>query len=420
MARTEADDAVEEVAQSSYGRLVAYLASTTSDIAAAEDALADAFEAALRTWPQRGIPDRPASWMLTAAKRSLIGSARRRDVAQRALPTLMLLSDERSETDEVSSIPDKRLELLFACAHPAIDPSLHAPLMLQTVLGLDAVRIGAAFLVRPSTLGQRLVRAKRKIRDAGVPFTIPRTGDLPGRAEVVLDAIYAIYGTGWDDPLGSDPRSRDLVPEALRLAQLISELLPDNAEAHGLAALMLHSDARATARRSPNGAFIALAEQDVDLWSAEHIGAAEQHLEAALLLGDLGPFQILGAIQSVHNRRALTGTTDWLSIAKLYDGLVAIDPTTGARVARAAAWLEAAGPSESLHHLQAIDADRVATYQPYWVVLGETLARTGATTEATAAARRAVGLTTDAAVQRYLRERFGMELDTVEPTERFS
>jgi RNA polymerase sigma-70 factor (ECF subfamily) len=202
----EATSAVEAVVRESYGRLLAFLASQTSDIAAAEDALADALESAVRTWPERGVPERPESWMLTVARRSLIGGGRRQQVAERNQVELALRAAERDEEGPSSSVPDKRLELLFACAHPAIDASLHAPLMLQTVLGLDAARIAAAFLMAPTTLGQQLVRAKRKIKVAGVPFRVPGPGELPERAGSVADAIYAAYGTGWDDPIGDDER----------------------------------------------------------------------------------------------------------------------------------------------------------------------------------------------------------------------
>ena len=411
MAPASADgaaDAVADVVRTSYGRLVALLAASTRDLAAAEDALAEALEAALRTWPDRGVPDRPEAWMLTAARRALIGAHRRRDVAARAAPTLAVLAEELAEPAASSAVPDKRLELMYVCAHPAIDPSVHTALMLQAVLGLDAVRIASAFLVRPEALGQRLVRAKRRITSTGIAFELPSAEQLPQRTAAVLDAVYAAYGTGWDDATGADPKRRGLTAEAIRLATILVELQPHEPEAHGLLALLLHSDARRDARRAPDGSFVPLAEQDVARWSRPTVERAEHHLSVALSLGRVGPYQLHAAIQSVHNRRAATGTTDWGAIAALYAGLAALDPSVGTRVARAAAVMEAAGATEAASLLDAMDdaddAD-VATYQPYWVLRAELAARTGADPSEPLA--RAVELTSETAVRAHLEGRFG-------------
>ncbi len=402
----DVDEAVEAVVRESYGRLLAYLASTTSDIAAAEDALADAFEAALRTWPERGMPDRPESWMLTTARRSVIGSGRRRDTAQRALVSLAVLADERAQPAEQLVVPDKRLELLFACAHPAIDPSVHSPLMLQSVMGLDAVRIGAAFLVAPATLGQQLVRAKRKIKVAGIPFRVPERDELPERAAAVFDAVYAAYGTGWDDLEADRRRKVGLVGESLRLAELLCELVPDDPEAHGLAALLWHTEARSTARRDPTGAFVPLSRQDPASWSIVAIERGDRHLMAAAALRRPGPYQVQAAIQAVHNRRRSTGVTDWPIIVSLYGTLLAMRPSVGAGVARAAAVLEAEGPEASLAALDGLDRSSVAGYQPYWAVRMEALLRSGASGEELSAAyARAVELAADPSVQEHLRRR---------------
>ena len=402
----DVDEAVEVVVRESYGRLVAYLASTTSDIEAAEDALADAFEAALRSWPERGVPERPESWMLTAARRSIIGSGRRRDTAQRALVSLAVLADERAEPAEHSVVPDKRLELLFACAHPAIDPSVHSPLMLQSVMGLDAVRIGAAFLVAPATLGQQLVRAKRKIKVAGVPFRVPEHDELPERASAVFDAVYAAYGTGWDD-LEADRRRRvGLVGESLRLAELLCELLPEDAEAHGLGALLWHTEARSTARRDADGAFVPLIRQDPATWSVDAIGRGDRHLMAAAALHAPGPYQVQAAIQAVHNRRRSTGVTDWPIVVSLYGTLLAMRPSIGAAVARAGALLEAEGPDAALAALDGLDHASVAGYQPFWAVRMEALLRSGASgQELSAAYAKAVELAADPSVREHLHRR---------------
>jgi RNA polymerase sigma-70 factor (ECF subfamily) len=407
----EATDAVEAVVRESYGRLLAFLASQTSDIAAAEDALADALEAAVRTWPERGMPARPESWMLTVARRSLIGGGRRRQVADRNQVELALRAAERDEQGPASSVPDKRLELLFACAHPAIDPSLHAPLMLQTVLGLDAARIAAAFLTAPTTLGQQLVRAKRKIKLAGVPFRVPGPQELPERAGSVADAIYAAYGTGWDDPVGDDERKVGLVPEALRLVELLCELLPDDAEAHGLAALLWHTEARRPSRRAPDGSMVPLSEQDPASWSTEAIARADGHLRAAAAQHTPGPWQVQSVIQAVHNRRAATGATDWPMVVTLYGTLLTMRPTVGAQVARAGALLEAEGPDAALAALAEVDPSAAATYQPWWAVRLEALIRAEAPgTQIGEAYGEAVRLSADPAVRAHLARRVGPEL----------
>ena len=398
-----ADRAVEDVARSSYGRLVAYLASLTGDLQAAEDALGDALLAALRSWPEHGVPERPESWLVTAARRRIVDAARRRDTAARNLPDLALLQAEQQDDPAPAAVADKRLELLFACAHPIVAEPMRSPLMLQTVLGLDAARIASAFLVAPSTMGQRLVRAKERIRRAGVPFRLPDEAQLPERLESVLDAVYAAYGTGWDDPAGLDPGRQGLTAEALRLAELLTDVLPDEPETRGLYALLLHLEARAGARRSADGDFVPLLEQDTGLWSADRLTLAEQHLRTALAAGHPGPYQVQAAIQSVHNLRAATGRTDWAAIAQLYDALVVLAPSTGAQVARAAAHRACTGPAAALDLLEVLPAAQVREYQPYWVLRAHCLHDLDRTADAQHAARLAVGLTADPAVRDHLR-----------------
>lgn len=394
--------AVEDVSRTSYGRLVAYLAAVGGDLAAAEDALSDAFLAALRSWPERGVPDRPDSWLVTAARRTLVDGARRRSVATRALPDLARLAD-RPETGDVSAVPDKRLELMFACAHPAIDGSVHSPLMLQAVLGLDAVRIGRAFLVPPATMGQRLVRAKSAIKRAGVPFRLPAAADLPARLGAVNDAIYAAYGTGYDR------RENDLTGEAVRLATILGALAPDEPEVHGLLALMLHGQARAAARRDREGRFVPLEEQDTGRWDRDLMARAERRLTRALALGRPGPYQLQAAIQSLHNRRVVDGTTERAAIAALYDGLLRWTPTVGVRTARARAHAQAFGPAAGLALLDELagDSPAAAGYQPYWVTRAACLLDAGDPRSAAGAAERAIALTEDDALRRHLTERYG-------------
>lgn len=408
----EVDQAVEEVMGTSCARLVAYLAQQARDLAAAEDALGDALVAAVDAWRRDGVPQRPESWLLTVARRKLIGAARRRATADRAEPALARLAAAQDDPDDLvepevaSAIPDRRLELLYVCAHPAIDARMRAPLMLQAVLRLDAARIASSFLVSPTTMGQRLSRAKAKIRDAAIPFAVPGPDERPARTRHVLDAIYAAYGTGWEDPAGADPKRRGLTAEAIRLSRLVVELEPDDAEARGLLALLLHTDARSGARRDGDGRYVPLDEQDVQRWSKDLMVEAEEHLAAAVAQRDVGPHQLQAAIQSVHNRRALTGTTDWAAVAALYDGLVAHAPSVGAEVARAAAHAEARGPEAGFALLEAIEADRVASYQPYWALTAHLHQRSGRHDEAFEAARRAIGLTADGAVRAHLIERY--------------
>ena len=251
--------AAERAARQSYGKLVAWLAARTRDVAGAEDALSDAFAAALATWPNQGVPRAPEAWLLSAARHRLIDMARRRRTGEMAADRLLLSIEEASaRAGDTGGVPDHRLRLLFACAHPAIDPAMRSPLMLQTVLGLDAATIAAVFLVPPATMGQRLVRAKRRIRDAGIPFRLPEHADLPARLDAVLEAIYAAFSAGWADPAGLDQRRQGLVDEAVWLGRLLAELLSEEPEALGLLALMLHAAARSAARRDGGGGYVPL------------------------------------------------------------------------------------------------------------------------------------------------------------------
>jgi len=390
---------VERVARESYGRLVAYLSSQTRDVASAEDALSDALVAALKTWPRDGVPQNPEGWLLTSARHSFIDLVRHQRVAEASESTLLLL---REEPREGTLFQDERLKLLFVCAHPAIDPAMHTPLMLQTVLGLDAARIAHAFLVSPTTMGQRLVRAKTKIRDGGIQFEVPEERELPQRLDAVLEAIYAAFGIGWDDMAGVDQRGRDLAEESIWLARVLLQLMPMEAEVRGLLALMLHCEARRPARRGPDGRYIPLTEQDSQQWSLPLIEEAERHLAEASSRGRTGRFQLEAAIQSVHAERARSGRTEWDAIMLFYKQLIRISPTLGTRTGYAAAVAEAKGPEAGLAVLDGIDLDAVSTYQPYWAVRAHVLQRLGKTSEAGDAFDRAIGLAEDQAVRQFL------------------
>src|SRR3984893_8424535 len=398
---------VERVARESYGRLVAYLSSHTRDVASAEDALSNALVAALTAWPRDGVPQNPEAWLLTTARHSLIDLMRHQQVALASEPTLLLLREKPNEATLSAEFPDERLKLLFVCAHPAIDPAMHTPLMLQTVLGLDAVRIAHAFLVSPTTMGQRLVRAKTKIRDDGIQFEVPQERELPQRLDAVLEAIYAAFGIGWGDMGGIDQPRRELAEEGIWLRRGPLHLMPREAEVRGLLALMLHCEARRRARRGPDGSYIPLAEQDSQLWSVALIEEAERHLAEAASGGRTGRFQLEAAIQSVHAERAHSGRTQWTAIALFYEQLVRISPTLGTRTGYAAAVGEANGPEAGLAVLDGIELHAVAAYQPYWAVRAHLLQRLGKTPEAVDAFDRAIGLAEDPAVRQFLFQRRG-------------
>lgn len=398
----DAYQTVEACARESYGRLVAYLSARTRDVAGAEDALSEALLAALATWPRNGVPQTPEAWLLTAARRRLVDRARHERVRAEGEPTLALLAESREEPALSKSFPDERLGLLLVCAHPAIDPEMHAPLMLQTVLGLDAARIARAFLVSTATMSQRLVRAKAKIRDAGIAFELPEQRELEPRLEAVLEAIYAAYGSAWEDAAGVDPRRRGLAEEAVWLARVLVEQMPSEPEARGLLALMLHCEARRPARRATDGRYIALSDQDVRLWAAPLIVEAERELGIAAAQCRPGRFQLEAAIQSVHAERARGGRTDWGAIVLLYEGLIRIAPTLGARVGRVAAVAEANGPEAGLALLGEIEPDIATSYQPYWAVRAQLLQRLGRRQEASDAYDGAIGLTEDEAIRRFL------------------
>ena len=402
--RQAAHDAAALAARAAYGRLVAWLAARWRDVAAAEDALGDALVAALETWPRDGVPDKPEAWLYTTARRRLLDAARRASVRAEAGPDLKVLMDD-TDVARDGLFPDERLKLLFVCAHPAIDEAVRTPLMLQAVLGLDAARIAAAFLVAPATMGQRLVRAKAKIRDAGIRFDVPEARELRPRLDAVLEAIYAAYGTGWDDGAGADPRRSGLAEEAVWLGRLITRLLPDEPEALGLLALMLHCEARRAARRDVAGRYVPLSAQDTARWSEPMIEEAEATLAAAAEHGAPGRFQLEAAIQSAHAQRAVRGRTDWDAIALLYEGLLRIAPTLGARVGHAAALAEAKGADAGLAALAAIPAEAVATYQPYWALRAHLLAALARAGEARDSYARAIGLSEDPAVREFLRAR---------------
>lgn len=403
----DARRAAELAARYSYGRLIAYLAVRTNDIATAEDALGEAFLKALKTWPTRGVPDNPEAWLLVSARRQLIDRARRSQVQTKALNLLNIEGFERPDSAATHRdiFPDERLKLLFICAHPAIDQKIHTPLMLQTVLGLNAAQIAAAFLVASATMGQRLVRAKAKIKDAGISFELPPLQVLPERSQAVLQAIYAAYNaswSSWDDITGSDPRAQGLAEEAIWLARLCAQLMPSEPEACGILALLLYCESRRAARRTPDKRYVPLSEQDTALWSQAMIDEAEQALRQASIHQKLGRFQLEAAIQSIHAQRAVTQHTDWGTLVQLYEGLIQLSPTVGARLGYACAIAQLQTPQKGLSLLEDLPPKIVKNHQPYWAIKAHLLNQIGHATAAQQAYSRAIGLTEDAAVRAFL------------------
>lgn len=403
----EAARAAAQAARSSYGKIVACLAARTRDVAAAEDALADAFAAALRQWPLEGVPRQPEAWLLTVARRRQVDGVRAwaRDAAIAA--ELAVLADTVTDPAGDETLPDHRLRLMLACAHPAIDPRDRAPLMLQTVLGIDAARIASAFLMAPSAMGQRLVRAKARIRQVGIPFEVPEPSEWADRLHGVLSAIYAAFAQGWADAPGADPSAGALADEALWLGRLVAHLRPDEPEALGLLALMTYADARRAARRDSEGAFVPLAQQDTARWDHARIDEAEALLRRASHAGQPGRFQLEAAIQSAHCWRRTGRRADPGEILLLYEGLDALVGTPVSALNRAVALAEVHGAAPALEAIDALQAQAPALqdYQPLWAARAHLHARLGEVPQAQAAYRRAIGLERDPAVRRFLQRR---------------
>jgi len=397
----------ERVARESYGRLLALLAARTRDVAAAEDALAEAFAAALTAWPRAGAPDNPEAWLFAAAKRKLIDAARRAQTAVQSEAEIVRGMEEIEEEMASRDIPDRRLGLMFACAHPAIEESLRTPLMLQAVLGFSAERIAAAFLVEPKAMGQRLVRAKKKIKEAGVGFDVPGPEAWPTRMNAVLDAVYAAFASGWSDPMGGDPERRGLTEEAIWLGRVLVSQAPQVAEGLGLLALMLHLDARRPARRDADGRFVPLDQQDVAMWRRDLIEEAEETLRRASQLGEPGRYQLEAAIQSAHASRAWRGSPDWDAIVLLYQALTELTGSPVALLNAAAAIAQRDGAEAGYEAAEAASArfPVLRDYQPYWALLADLCAKLGRKEAARVAYDEAMAREQDGAVVAFLKAR---------------
>jgi RNA polymerase sigma-70 factor (ECF subfamily) len=395
-----ASRAAEQAARASYGRLLSVLAARDRDIAAAEDALSEALLAALRTWPETGVPLNPEAWLVTAARNRRKNEARAQAVRRAAEPDLIRQFDT---SDQSGTVGDDRLQLMFVCAHPAIDPAARAPLVLQTVLGIDAATIARAFLVEPAAMSQRLVRAKARIRDAGLRFAVPAPSEMPERLGAVLDAIYAAFGQGWSS-LDTPEAPEALTGEAIWLARLVAEQMPEEPEPKGLLALMLYCSARRRARRDDDGRFVPLDRQDARLWDRNAIIEAEGLLTTAARAGRFGRYQCEAAIQSVHVQRPITGHLNLIALRVLYDLLVSQSDSIGARISRAVVLAEIGDVDHAMQELDALPTERVRRHPPWWVARSRIAALSGQTIFATEALSVAISLTDDEAVRSFLLE----------------
>lgn len=392
-----ASRAADRAARDSYGRILAYLSTRTHDIASAEDALADAFAKALTKWAEDGVPANPDAWLLTVARNRL--TDRQRHLIK--FPTDNEVPDLPAAHHTDNQLKDERLSLMMVCVHPAISPDLHTPLMLQTVLGIDAKTIAQLFLTSPAALSKRLVRAKVKIRDAGIPFQIPDPEHLPERSTAILEAIYALHAHDWLDP------EDGMGGEALYLANLLGQFLPKNAEVFGLCALIAFSHARRTARIIDN-TLVPTELQDMSLWDDELIAYGNRQLHRAYGLASIGRFQIEAAIEAVHLARKDSGRTDWDALNQLYHAYLKEVPSAGAMVSQAVVTANLHGAEIGLEALASLEAQVGTGFQPLWAARAELLSRVSKLEQAGVCYDKAISLTTDIPVMQFLRKKRAM------------
>ncbi len=404
-------DTVARTFRDEYGRAVAVLIRVLGDIDLAEDAVQEAFAVAVERWPRDGVPPGPAGWIITTARNRAIDRLRRESTrGSRELQARLLHEVDDPQPPEEGPVEDERLRLIFTCCHPALSREAQVALTLRLLGGLTTTEIARAFLVPEATMGQRISRAKRKIRDTGIPYRVPRDADLPDRLSPVLAVLYLVLTEGHTATAGPDLGRPDLAAEAIRLARLVVQLMPDEPEAAGLLALMLLSESRRAARTGATGDLVVLADQDRTRWDEGLAEEGRMLVRACIRRGALGPYQLQAAIQAVHSEAGTAADTDWARVLALYDQLLVVAPTEVVRLNRAVALAEVEGGARGLEALDDLDGTALARFAPYHVARAELLARAGRPAEAVSAFELAVGLTGNESERTHLRRRL-VELD---------